>query len=92
MKEKSGAARIVEAMVSSALLNCKCGSGNSLIEKVKEITGNKFDVTIVSEPVDMNDTSKAPFVISVMIGDTHVLIVFTVNENFFIKKIEVEEK
>lgn len=91
MNEKSGAARIVEAMVSAALLNCKCGSRNSLVEKVKEITGNKFDVSVISGPKDMTDKSGAPFVVSLLIGDTHVFIVFTINADFFIKKIEVEE-
>lgn len=91
MNEKSGAARIVEAMVSAALLNCKCGSRNSLVEKVKEITGNRFDVSAISGPKDMTDKSGAPFVVSLLIGDTHVFIVFTINADFFIKKIEVEE-
>ena len=40
-KNQSGAARIVEVLLGQALLNCKVGTVNSLIEKVENVTGNK---------------------------------------------------
>lgn len=91
MNEKSGATMVLEAMISAALLNCKCGSRKSLVEKVAEITNNRFEVTVISGPIDESDTSRLPFVLSLRISDAVVFIMFTVSETFYIRKIEVEE-
>lgn len=90
IKNQSGAARIVEVLLGQALLNCKVGTVNSLIEKVENVTGNKFVVNKVSGP-DVLNPDMAPWMISLVIGDTKVIVKFTLSSTYFINKIEVEE-
>lgn len=89
-KNQSGAARIVEVLLGQALLNCKVGTVNSLIEKVENVTGNKFAVNKVSGP-DVLNPDMAPWMISLVIGDTKVIVKFTLSSTYFINKIEVVE-
>lgn len=90
VKKQSGASRIVEVLLGQALLNCKIGSVKSLIEKVNDITGGKFEVKKVDGP-DKLDTELAPWVISLEIGDTKVIVKFILTSNYFVSKIEVSE-
>lgn len=88
MKKQSGTARICEVMISNSLLHCKVNSINSIVEKMKQITGEKFPITKYSGtdyPVE------DPWIVELLIGDTKVIVKFTMNENHFINKIEVEE-
>ena len=87
LKKQSGASRIVEVLLGQALLNCKIGSVKSLIENV---TGGKFDVKKIDGP-DKLDVELAPWMISLEIGDTKVIVKFTLTVNYFINKIEVSE-
>lgn len=89
-KIQSGAARIVEVMLGQALLNCKVGTVNSLIDKVKNVTGGKFEVKKVDGP-DKFNVDSAPWMISLEIGDTRVIVKFTLTEKYFINNIEVSE-
>lgn len=84
-KEKSGAARIVEAIMSAALLNCRCVTVESLTSKVKDIVSSKFDIVDVSNEFD-------EYTVELLVGDTKVVIVFKLNDKQFITKIEVVEK
>ena len=90
LKKQSGASRIVEVLLGQALLNCKIGSVKSLIEKVTDVTGGKFDVKKVDGP-DKLDVKFAPWMISLDIGDTKVIVKFTLTANYFVNKIEVSE-
>ena len=90
VKKQSGASRIVEVLLGQALLNCKIGSVKSLIEKVNDITGGKLEVKKVDGP-DKLDTELAPWVISLEIGDTKVIVKFILTSNYFVSKIEVSE-
>ena len=90
VKKQSGSSRIVEVLLGQALLNCKIGSVKSLIEKVKDGTGSKFQVKKVDGP-DKLDTELAPGIISLEIGDTKVIVKFSLTANYFINKIEVSE-
>ena len=90
VKKQSGASRIVEVLLGQALLNCKIGSVKSLIEKGTDVTGGKFDVKKVDGP-DKLDVEFAPWMISLDIGDTKVIVKFTLTANYFINKIEVSE-
>ena len=90
LKKQSGASRIVEVLLGQALLNCQIGSVKSLIEKVNDVTGGKFEVKKVDGP-DKLDVELAPWVISLEIGDTKVIVKFSLTANYFINKIEVSE-
>lgn len=90
IKKQSGASRIVEVLLGQALLNCKIGNVNSLIEKVTVVTGGKFEVNKIDGPDKLN-VDMAPWVISLEIGDTKVIVKFTLTANYFINKIEVSE-
>ena len=90
LKKQSGASRIVEVLLGQALLNCKIGSVKSLIAKVLDVTGGKFDVKKVDGP-DKLDVEFAPWMISLDIGDTKVIVKFTLTANYFVNKIEVSE-
>ena len=90
VKNQSGSSRIVEVLLGQALLNCKIGSVKSLIEKVNDVTGGKFEVKKVDGP-DKLDTELAPWIISLEIGDTKVIVKFSLTANYFINKIEVSE-
>ena len=89
-KKQSGASRIVEVLLGQALLNCKICNVKSLIEKVTDVTGGKFDVKKVDGP-DRLDIDMVPWMISLEIGDTKVIVKFTLTTNYFINKIEVSE-
>ena len=72
------------------MLNSKIGSVKSLIEKVTDVTGGKFDVKKIDGP-DKLDVELAPWMISLEIGDTKVIVKFSLTANYFINKIEVSE-
>ena len=90
VKKQSGSSSIVEVLLGQAQLNCKIGSVKSLIEKVNDVTGGKFEVKKVDGP-DKLDVELAPWVISLEIGDTKVIVKFSLTANYFINKIEVCE-
>ena len=90
VKKQSGYSRIVEDLIGQELLNCKIGSVKSLIEKVNDVTGGKFEVKKVDGP-DKLDVELAPWIISLEIGDTKVIVKFSLTANYFINKIEVSE-
>ena len=90
VKKQSGSSRIVEVLLGQALLNCKISSVKSLIEKVNDVTGGKFEVKKVDGP-DKLDTELAPWIISLEIGDTKVIVKFSLTANYFVNKIEVSE-
>ena len=90
VKKQSGSSRIVEVLLGQALLNCKIGSVKSLIEKVNDVTGGKFEVKKVDGP-DKLDTELVPWIISLEIGDTKVIVKFSLTANYFVNKIEVTE-
>lgn len=88
IKKQSGAARLCESMISQALLNCKVTTIQSLIMQMDTITGKKFEVTQCAGPELLEEPG--PWVVQLMIGNTKVIVKFTVNEKYFITKIEVE--
>ena len=57
---------------------------------MNDVTGGKFEVKKVDGP-DKLDAELAPWVISLEIGDTKVIVKFTLTTNYFINKIEVSE-
>lgn len=88
VKRQSGAARLCESMISQALLNCKVTTINSLIEKMQAITGNKYEISQYAGPEFLEEPG--PWVVQLMIGDTMVIVKFSLTEKCFINKIEVE--
>lgn len=89
LKKQSGTARICESMISQALLNCKVTNVHSLVDKMNEITSYKFDVSVYDCPDNLE--GNGPWKIQLLIGDTKVLVIFSLSENQFITKIEVKE-
>lgn len=85
VKKQSGAARLCEAMISQALLNCKVTNIDSLVSQMRTITNNKFEISkqpeVLQEP--------GPWTVQLLIGDTKVIVKFTLNEKYFITDIEV---
>lgn len=88
MKTKSGTAIVCEQMIKAALLYCRVSNVNSIIEKLKAITGDKFNITKHSgTELPEND----PWVVELLIGNTKVIVKFTMTDMNLISDIEVEE-
>lgn len=87
--KQSGTARICEAMISSALLFCRVSNVGSIVEKMKQITGEKFPITKYSGS-DLPDTD--PWIVELMIGDTKVVVQFIMKDTNLISEIHVIEE
>lgn len=88
MKNKSGTAIICESMIGNALLYCRVNNISSIVEKMKQITGEKFKITKHSG-TDLPEDD--PWIVELLIGDTKVIVKFTMIDGNLINKIEVEE-
>lgn len=88
MKKKSGAAIICEAILNSALLHCRVSNINSIVEKLKQITGEKFPISKYSGTEFPEDD---PWIVELVIGNTKVIVKFTMVDGNLIKGIEVRE-
>lgn len=89
-KTNSGTLRIVAALFETSFLHCKVASIRSLIDNMTLVTNHKFEITQVDGPKKLND-GEGPWIVSLSIGDTHVLVVFHINTDYFVTKIEVVE-
>lgn len=90
-KSNSGMHRVVVALLETSFLHCKIASIRSLIDNMNLMTNNKFEITQVEDKkVEMRDGT-GPWIVSLVIGDTNVLVMFYVDVNHFVTKIEVVE-
>lgn len=89
-KNNSGTLRIVAALFETSFLHCKVASVRSLIDNMVIVTNHKFDIKQVDGPEKLDD-GEGPWVVSLSIGDTQVLVVFYINADYFVTKIEVVE-
>lgn len=87
---KSGACILAEAMLNVLFLHCKLNSVNSLIERLKSITNNQFEITEANNS-DNVTKSNGPWKIRLKFNNIEVIVTFHINTNFYIDKIDVEE-
>jgi len=88
MEKKSGTTIVLEQILNSALLHCRVSNVNSIVEKLRQITGEKFPITKYS---GSEFPEEDPWVVEVLIGDTKVIVKFTMVDGNLIKGIEVRE-
>lgn len=86
--KNNGLHQIVVAFIETAFLYCRVASVKSLIENLNTVTNHKFDITEVNQNQDMKEGT-GPWVVSLAIGDTKVLVSFSINSYRYIEKIEV---
>lgn len=89
-KNNSGTLRIVAALFETSFLHCKVASVQSLIDNMIIVTNHKFEITQVDGPKKL-DKDGGPWIVSLAIGDTKVLVLFYINTNHYIDRIEVVE-
>ena len=87
---KSGACILAETMLNVPFLHCHLNTINSLINKMQVITGYKFEISKADDSDDVT-TGNGPWKVKLKINDIEVLVLFTVNQNSFIDKIDVIE-
>lgn len=87
---KTGACVLAEAMLNVPFLHCHLNTINSLINKMQVVTGNRFEISKANDCDDVT-TGNGPWKVKLKIDNIEVLVLFTVNENSFIDKIDVIE-